>query len=111
MKRIKSLVSALVVTGLLGYSVAAMSAEAAKPQGVKPGVITAVALNRSGTYCHLRFPAIKEQTLGTKNPQLKPADTGDIIDFYGPCSYDPVGPDEVCKQQAMRLNEKFCSSD
>lgn len=108
MKRIKSVVSALVVTGILGYGVAAMSAEAAKPQGVKPGVITAVALNRSGTYCHLRFPAITEQSLGSKNPVLKSADTGDIVDFYGPCSYDPVGPDEVCRQQAIRLNERLC---
>lgn len=51
-----------------------------------------------GSYCHIKFPAILEQTLGTVQPVLKDASVGDIIDFYGPCSHDPLGEDEVHSQ-------------
>ena len=48
--------------------------------------------------CRLKFPAIREQTLGTAHPVLKETDSGDIIDFYGPCSHDPLGKDEIQSQ-------------
>jgi hypothetical protein len=51
-----------------------------------------------GSYCHMKFPAIVERTLGTAQPVLKDASSGDIIDFYGPCSHDPLGEDEVHSQ-------------
>jgi hypothetical protein len=51
-----------------------------------------------GSYCHMKFPAILERTLGTPQPVLKDASSGDIIDFYGPCSHDPLGEDEVHEQ-------------
>lgn len=54
----------------------------------------------AGSYCHMKYPAIREQTLGTAHPVLKEAESGDIIDFYGPCNHDPLGKDEV---QAQRL--------
>jgi len=99
----------LLLGAVVGYS-PAVSAQAVKAQGVKPGVIEATPLNRAGTYCHMKFPAIEPKTLGTKNPTLKSKDSGDIVDFYGPCNYDPVGPDEVCRQEASRnrLNSGFC---
>lgn len=46
--------------------------------------------------CHLRFPAISRSTLGTDHPQL--AQSGDMIDYYGPCDHDPLSKDEVEKQ-------------
>lgn len=49
-------------------------------------------------YCHLRFPAIREETLAWSRPVLKSADSGDVIDFYGPCDYDPAGKDAVRAQ-------------
>jgi hypothetical protein len=53
----------------------------------------------SGTnYCHLRFPAIREETLTWSRPVLRSADSGDVIDFYGPCDYDPVGKDAAGAQ-------------
>ena len=55
-------------------------------------------------YCHLKFPAIREETLSWNRPVLtdvKDATTGDIIDFYGPCDYDPTGKAAV---QAQRLD-------
>ena len=51
-----------------------------------------------GSYCHMKFPAILERTLGTAQPVLKDASSGDIIDFYGPCSHDPLGKEEVQAQ-------------
>ena len=57
----------------------------------------------AGDYCHLRFPAIRPATLGTKHPQLKSAAEGDIIDFYGPCDHDPLGKDEIEHQMQDQL--------
>jgi len=100
----------LVLLGAgVGYN--PVFAQEVKPKGVKPGVIEAVAINKAGTYCHLKFPAIQPNTLGTDHPTLKSKDSGDIVDFYGPCNYDPVGPDEVCKQQAERLHRRYCDGD
>jgi hypothetical protein len=31
---------------------------------------------------------------------LKDASDGDIVDFYGPCDYDPLGQQEVMRQRA-----------
>src|SRR5262245_37006791 len=52
-----------------------------------------------GSYCHLKFPAIREDTLFSDRPVLKDASEGDIIDFYGPCDYDPLGRESILRQQ------------
>ncbi len=55
-------------------------------------------------YCHLKFPAIQEETLSWNRPILedvKDGRSGDIIDFYGPCDYNPTGKEAV---QAQRLD-------
>jgi hypothetical protein len=93
----------LLLAGLMGSTTiaAAASAPANQPKGVKPGVIGAVALNREGSYCHLRFPAIRPTTLTSAKPQLKPASSRDIIDYYGACDHDPVGKEEVQNQKEM----------
>jgi hypothetical protein len=51
------------------------------------------------SYCHEKFPAIRGRTLGTDDPTLKDADTGDVIDFYGPCNESPTGKDQQWEQQ------------
>ena len=107
MKRIQLSLSVLLLVGVMGYTPIAIAASAPaphQPKGVKPGVIGAVATNREGSYCHLRFPAIQGRTLDTDKPQLKPATTADIIDFYGPCDHDPLGKDEI--QSQIRLQEE-----
>src|SRR5262245_14679518 len=53
----------------------------------------------TGKFCHLRFPAIKEETLSWDRPVLKDPSQGDIIDFYGPCNYDPLGKEEIRRQK------------
>ena len=113
MKRAQLSLSVLLA-GVLGYIPIAASGQAPsdphKPKGVKPGVIGAVALNKEGTYCHLRFPAIRPSTITSAKPTLKPVASDDIIDFYGACDYDPVGKEEVMRQKQMydeRLDNQY----
>jgi hypothetical protein len=68
------------------------------------GIIYKVA-DPSG-YCHLKFPAIREDTLFSNRPVLKDSRDGDIIDFYGPCDYDPLGRQEVMRQRADIVRER-----
>ena len=53
----------------------------------------------STNYCHLRFPAITDESLATNNAVLKGQDSGDIIDFYGPCNENPLGQDQIAAQK------------
>lgn len=52
-----------------------------------------------GSYCHMKFPAIRPKTLDTNHPELKQPDTGDVIDYYGPCDESPTGKDQVTEQR------------
>jgi hypothetical protein len=52
-----------------------------------------------GSYCHEKFRAMRPSTLDTHNPTLKSSDTGDVIDYYGPCNESPVGRDQVHEQE------------
>jgi hypothetical protein len=89
MKIKKTILSAVFILGAMGPSVA--SADAAASVASKDAFT-------ESSYCHMTFPAIREQTLGTAHPVLKETDSGDIIDFYGPCSHDPLGKDEIQSQ-------------
>jgi hypothetical protein len=56
-----------------------------------------------GSYCHMKFPAIRPKTLATDQPELKQSDTGDIIDYYGSCDESPTGKDQVAEQKQEEL--------
>lgn len=91
MKTIRTLLTSLVLVGTLGISTT--------PLWAAEGVISKVQM--SGTnYCHLKFPAIREETLSWDRPVLKDASSGDIVDFYGSCDHDPLGKEEVRAQMA-----------
>jgi hypothetical protein len=62
------------------------------------GIISKVP-DATGKFCHLKFPAIREDTLSWNRPVLKDPREGDIIDFYGPCDYDPLGKEEIQRQK------------
>jgi hypothetical protein len=62
------------------------------------GIISKVP-DSSGTFCNLKFPAIREETLSSNRPVLKDPSEGDIVDFYGPCDHDPLGKEEVQRQK------------
>src|SRR5262245_43098306 len=59
-------------------------------------------------YCHLRFPAIREDTLFSSRPELKDTNDGDLIYLYGPCDYDPLGAEEIRRQREdVRRNRRI----
>lgn len=95
MKTSKSLLSVLLLTGTLGLSSAPVWGE---------GVTLKVAANPQSGYCHMKFPAIREETLSSARPVLKDAGTGDIIDFYGSCDHNPLGKEEVDAQRIQLEN-------
>ncbi len=56
-------------------------------------------------YCKIEFPAIREETLYTNRPVLKDWSEDDVIDFFGPSEYDPLGKEDIEAQRAeLRRN-------
>lgn len=95
MKIATSFLAALLLVGGLGVKNTFAAAE---------GVISNATLT-PGSYCHLRFPAIDEDTLSWDRPVLKDPSEGDIIDFYGPCDHDPLGQDEIASQKRQLADQ------
>ena len=54
------------------------------------------------SYCHMKFPPIRHDTLFGADPVLD-QNAGNIIDFYGSCDHDPLGVDEVRMQRDLLL--------
>jgi hypothetical protein len=52
------------------------------------------------SYCNMKFPPIREETLFSVDPLLNER-AGNIIDFYGSCDHDPLGADEVKAQRRV----------
>jgi hypothetical protein len=98
MARFKGFCSLLFLTGTLVVLCSSVSWTA-------EGIISKVP-DSSGMYCNLKFPAIKEDTLTSNRPQLKDPSQGDIVDFYGPCDYDPLSKEEVQRQKGDIQREK-----
>jgi len=94
MRKATSFLAALLLFGGLGASNAVAAA---------PGVISNATFT-AGSYCHLRFPAIDEETLSWDRPVLKHPSEGDIIDYYGSCDHDPLGQDEIASQRRQESN-------
>jgi hypothetical protein len=69
------------------------------------GIITRVP-DPSGKFCHLKFPAIRENTLFGSRPVLKDVSEGDLVDFYGPCDHDPLGQAEILRQRGDVRRER-----
>jgi hypothetical protein len=92
-----SFLAAVLFVGALGAINTAMAAD---------GIIYKQELT-PGSYCHLKLPAIDEDTLGTKHPVLKDPSSGDIIDSYGPCDENPVGKHQVEEQELEELHQWF----
>jgi hypothetical protein len=87
----------------------AMACNAAPGPGTE-GIVTKVA-DPSGSYCHLKFPAIRKETLYWDRPVLTDPSEGDIIDFYGPCDHDPLGKEEVLRQRRHLEFERHLGFD
>jgi hypothetical protein len=89
MKIATSFLAAMLFTAALGTSNNAIAAD----EDTEKVPLSA------DSYCHEKFPAIQGHTLGMDDPTLKNADTGDVIDFYGPCNESPTGKDQQWEQQ------------
>ena len=89
MKIATSFLAALLLVGGFGVNSTFAAAE---------GVISNATFT-PGSYCHLTFPAIREETLSFDRPVLKDPSEVDIIDFYGPCDHDPLEKDEIASQR------------
>ena len=89
MKIATSFLAALLFMGALGALNNAMAAD---------GVLLKQEAT-PGSYCHLKFPAIRQSTLDDDQPVLKNSSTGDVIDFYGSCDESPVGKDQIQEQK------------
>jgi hypothetical protein len=96
MKYGKLFLSAAILAGGLAAGGAAFGA----------AVVYSEPLSANGDYCHLQFPAIEEDTLGTDHPALKSPDSGDLIDFYGPCDENPVGQNQV-REQKLNIQRRY----
>ena len=87
MKFLKATVTAVLLTGtIVGGALAA------------DGVLMKEEVT-PGSYCHMKFPAISEQTLFTDHPQPESSTSADVIDFYGPCDESPTAKDQVMEQR------------
>ena len=65
------------------------------------GTVRKVSSTSEG-YCHLKIPALRPSTFASDAPELKSTTTGDVIDFYGPCDYDPKNKEEIAAQKRYR---------
>jgi hypothetical protein len=100
MKIATSYLAAVLLIGSFGVTNAPAAA---------PGVISNATFT-TGSYCHLTFPAIREDTLASNRPVLKDPSEGDIIDFYGSCDHDPLGQNEIetqRRQNADRFDSEY----
>jgi hypothetical protein len=95
MKIRTSLMAGALLIGSLG---AINSARAADDQFIEQVPLAA------SSYCHDKFAAINELTLNSANPTQKSPTTGDVIDYYGPCSETPTGQDQQWQQKLQAEN-------
>jgi len=86
MKAVRTFLAVLLLVGGLAVN---SSADVVSKTELAPG----------SNYCHLKFPAISEDSLYTNHPMLLGPDSGDIVDFYGPCDENPTGQDQVEAQK------------
>jgi len=100
MKKSLSLLCNLLLSSTLFWGVSSVEAE--ETISSVPTDIT--------DYCHLKFPAMREDSLSWERPVLDSA-TGNVIDFYGPCDYDPTGVDEIRAQRRVLLHGNFEDGD
>ena len=99
MKKTISLLSNLLLSVTMFWGVPAVAASE---------LVETEAVDFAG-YCHMKFAPMNEATMSWDRPELN-AEAGKIIDFYGPCDYDPTGAAEVRMQRAILLRELFGDS-
>lgn len=97
MKRVKTiyLVLALSPAGCMTFL----------PVAPPEGIVSRTPIEGTN-YCLSRFPAIREDTLFSSHPKLKDPNDGDLVIFFGPCDYDPLGSEEINRQRKVARRER-----
>ncbi len=71
------------------------------------GIISKQA-SSDGTYCHIKYMALTEEALSSGNVEFDPSD---VVDMYGPCSFDPKSPESVKQQLSAKTRHGGIFSD
>ena len=100
MKKSISILCNLLLSSTLFWAVPSVEADE---------MISSVAAETT-TYCHLRFPAMREDTLSWQQPMLD-APTGNIIVFYGLCNYNQMCLNEIRVKRRVILRVNFEDGD
>lgn len=98
MTRFKPLLLPLLLPGVVTLSVL--------PTSGAEGVISKVQLPGTN-YCHLKFPAVRRNSLNSGRPVLSDPSSGDIVSYYGPCDYNPLGSEQIRAQRDDRRRERM----
>lgn len=104
MKRTSAILGGFVLIASFGFST---SGGAHVDAGVtaKKGVVHAHRLGDTN-YCHLKFTPVDRATIGSAQPTLLNPMYKVLVDFYGPCDYDPLGKVEIERQKhLMKLDQ------
>ena len=105
MKTNTSLIINLLLSSTLFWGVSSVRGEVVGGQESIVKVPSA-----DGSYCHMKFPPMRQETLSWDKPVLDEA-AGNVIDFYGPCDHDPTGKDEIESQRRDLLHGYFNDGD
>jgi len=100
MKKTTSLVSNLILSSTLLWGATTVNAD---------DRVVKTPLDLPG-YCHMQFPEMRSDTLAWDSPVLD-HDSGNMIDFYGSCDYDPTGADAIKAQRRVILRGFYGDGD
>ena len=104
MKKSISVLSNLLLSSTLFWGV-----PLAHGEELGPGQVVRVPATND-SYCHMKFPPMREGSLSWKQPVLDDSSTA-IIDFYGSCDYDPLGADEIRVQRRLKFHDVYGDSE
>lgn len=68
------------------------------------GIVYKQASSEDSSYCHIKYSAFTEQSLQSGALEFNPSD---VVDMYGPCSFNPSSQEEVRKQVAQMNRDQF----
>lgn len=88
-------------------SAALALAVAAPVMANETGIVYKQVSSEDSSYCHIKYMAFTEQSLQSGDLQF---DNGNVIDMYGPCSFDPKSQEEVKKQVSLNQRNSFGDS-
>ena len=95
MKLATSFLAAVLFTSVMGGALGNAAAA--------DGVISKDEL-ATDSYCHEKFTPMTTQSLDSDDPTL--TNSGNVIDFYGPCNESPVGDDQI-QEQKLEAQHRF----